>query len=98
MYLISFGIITSPVEIGYINVSKVHYPETETLTTYKVLKDLKSGLKGGVTYLRGCGSPFDVDVKLNNICKDFPFDGPRIKPTGMPISILGGHSYLLCFI
>ena len=69
MYLISLGVITSPVEIGYINVSKVHYPETETLTTYKALKDLKSSLKGGVTYLRGCGSPFDV--KLNNIRKDF---------------------------
>ena len=86
------GLINAHTHIGYINVSKVHYPETETLTTYKALKDLKSGLKGGVTYLRGCGSPFDDDVKLNNIRKDFPFEGPGMKPAGMPVSILGGHS------
>lgn len=86
------GLINAHTHIGYVNVTKAHYPQTETLTTYKALKDLKSGLKGGVTYLRGCGSAFDVDVKLNNMRKDFPFEGPEIKPTGMPVSILGGHS------
>lgn len=86
------GLINSHTHIGYINVSKYRYPETETLVTYKALKDLKAGLKGGVTYIRGCGSPYDVDVKLNNIRKDFPFEGPEIRPAGMPISILGGHS------
>ncbi len=86
------GLINAHTHVGYINVSKFHYPETETLTTYKALQDLRSGLRGGVTYLRSCGSPYDVDVKLKNIRKDFPFEGPGMRPAGMPISILGGHS------
>lgn len=86
------GLINAHTHVGYVNVSKYHYPETEALITYKALEDLKNGLRGGVTYLRGCGSPYDVDVKLNNIRKDFPFEGPGMKPAGMPVSILGGHS------
>ena len=78
--------------MGLVNAAKDHYPETETLVTYKALKDLKNGLKGGVTYIRSCGVPFDVDVKLKNMRNDYPFEGPGMRPAGMPISILGGYA------
>ncbi|MCO0808365.1 amidohydrolase family protein [Lactobacillus helveticus] len=86
------GLINAHTHVGLVNVAKDHYPETETLVTYKALKDLKNGLKGGVTYIRSCGVPFDVDVKLKNMRNDYPFEGPGMRPAGMPISILGGHA------
>ena len=86
------GLINAHTHVGVVNVAKEHYPETETLVTYKALKDLKSGLRGGVTYIRSCGVAFDVDVKLNKMRDAYPFEGPKIKPAGMPISILGGHA------
>ena len=76
---------------GLINAAKDHYPETEALVTYQALKDLRNGLRGGVTYIRSCGVSFDVDVKLKRMRNSYPFGDPGIKPTGMPISILGGH-------
>ncbi|MGO2919383.1 MAG: amidohydrolase family protein [Lactobacillus helveticus] len=86
------GLINAHTHVGLVNVAKDHYSETETLVTYKALKDLKNGLKGGVTYIRSCGVPFDVDVKLKNMRNDYPFEGPGMRPAGMPISILGGHA------
>ncbi|PAK98418.1 amidohydrolase [Lactobacillus kefiranofaciens] len=86
------GLINAHTHVGLVNAAKDHYPETETLVTYKALKDLKNGLKGGVTYIRSCGVSFDVDVKLKNMRNDYPFEGPGMRPAGMPISILGGHA------
>ncbi|MBP2057090.1 imidazolonepropionase-like amidohydrolase [Lactobacillus colini] len=68
------------------------YPETETSGTYNALKNLEKGLQGGVTYIRSCGVAFDIDVKLAQMRKELPFDGPQIMPAGMPISIPGGHA------
>ncbi len=86
------GLINAHTHIGLVNADKNHYPETETLVTYQALKDLKNGLRGGVTYIRSCGVSFDVDVKLNKMRDSYPFEGPQIKPAGMPISIPGGHA------
>ena len=85
------GLINAHTHVGLINAAKDHYPETEALVTYQALKDLKNGLRGGVTYIRSCGVSFDVDVKLKKMRDSYPFEGPGIKPAGMPISILGGH-------
>ena len=86
------GLINAHTHVGLVNAAKDHYPETEILVTYKALKDLKSGLKGGVTYIISCGVPFDVDVKLKNMRDAYPFEGLGMRPAGMPISILGGHA------
>ncbi|MBD5429671.1 amidohydrolase family protein [Lactobacillus sp.] len=79
---------------GLLN-SHVHitnwFPETETIGIYNAFANLKAALKGGVTYIRSCGVPFDTDIKLNNMRTQYPFEGPQIMPSGMPISILGGH-------
>lgn len=79
---------------GLLN-SHVHianwFPESETIGVYNSLNNLKAALKGGVTYIRSCGVPFDTDIKLNNMRSQYPFEGPQIMPSGMPISILGGH-------
>lgn len=85
------GGVVDPQEKVTIRFNQDHYPETETLVTYQALKELNNGLRGGVTYIRSCGVSFDVDVKLKRMRDSYPFEGPGIKPAGMPISILGGH-------
>lgn len=39
------GLINAHTHVGYVNVSKYHYPETEALITYKALEDLKMDLE-----------------------------------------------------
>lgn len=85
------GLINSHTHIGLLNAGKEHVTETETLVTYQALKDLRNGLKGGVTYIRSCGVPFDVDIKLKKMRAKYPFTGPGLMPAGMAISIPGGH-------
>ena len=69
-----------------------NYPTTETSVTVKALEDLRSGLKGGVTYLRSCGVNFDVDVKLKRE-KDFhPYVGPEMMTCGKTVTVIGGHA------
>lgn len=45
------GLINAHTHVGVVNVAKEHYPETETLVTYKALKDLKSGYVGALHIL-----------------------------------------------
>ncbi len=44
-----------------------------------------------MTYVRSCGTSFDVDCKLVQMRKQYPFEGPQVMPTGMTMSIVGGH-------
>lgn len=85
------GLLNSHTHIGLLNAGKEHVTETETLVTYQALKDLREGLQGGVTYIRSCGVPFDVDIKLKKMRSKYPFSGPGLMPAGMAISIPGGH-------
>lgn len=75
---------------GCVNPEK-KVPITEVSSTLTAIKDMSAALKGGVTYIRSTGTPFNVDIKLNNLRKKLPFEGPGIMPSGRPISILGGH-------
>ena len=86
------GLLNAHTHIGSLSLNDPSFPTTETSVTYNALKNLRDGLRGGVTYIRSCGVPFDVDVKLKQMRKKLPFEGPEIKPAGMPISILGGHA------
>lgn len=67
------------------------FPVTEVATTIAFLRDMPKALKGGVTFIRTTGTPFDVDIKVKKLRKNFPFVGPDIMPSGRPISIVGGH-------
>ncbi len=86
------GLLNAHTHVGSLSTKDPVYATTETSVTYNALKNLREGLRGGVTYIRSCGVPFDVDVKLKKIRKALPFEGPEIKPAGMPVSILGGHA------
>lgn len=70
--------------------NKLYYL-TETEVTLQALENLRAGLKAGLTYVRDCGSCFDVDIKLQKYRKDHPFTGPEIMPSGRPMSMTGGH-------
>lgn len=86
------GLLNAHTHIGDYDTPEADFPVTETSVTYKALKNLRDGLKGGVTYVRSCGVPFDVDIKLKKMRSQLPFEGPEIKPAGLPVSILGGHA------
>lgn len=70
--------------------NKLYYL-TETEVTLQALENLQAGLKAGLTYVRDCGSCFDVDIKLQKYRHDHPFTGPEIMPSGRPMSMTGGH-------
>lgn len=65
----------------------------ETDATVAALQNLQSLLKTGVTYIRDCGCVFDVDIKLNKIAQAgvYQIKGPKICPSGRPMSMTGGH-------
>lgn len=85
------GLINAHTHIGADPYAKRAYPETETSTTVAALENLRSGLQGGVTYLRSCAVGFDVDIKLKRERAQHPFEGPGIMPCGRAISVIGGH-------
>lgn len=64
---------------------------SETEVTVQALANLKEGLQAGLTSIRDCGCAFNVDIKLNKLRKAHPFIGPKIMPSGRPMSITGGH-------
>lgn len=70
--------------------NKLYYL-TETEVTLQALENLRQGLKAGLTFIRDCGSAFDVDIKLQKYRQDHPFTGPEIQPSGRPMSMTGGH-------
>lgn len=85
------GLINAHAHPGAVVDLKDPFPVTEVSTTLAAERDLSSALKGGVTFIRSVGVPFDVDIKLKKMRKWLPFAGPGIVASGRPISIPGGH-------
>ena len=89
------GLINAHTHIGSDRVANRNFPQTETTVTYNALHNLKEGLQGGVTYIRSCGVPFDVDIKLKKNPRPIAvLKAQGLRPAGMPVSILGGHADL----
>lgn len=61
-------------------------------TTVRAVSNLHDLLKSGVTYIRECGSSFDIDITLNNLHKQGKLENvPDILPSGRPYTMTGGH-------
>ncbi|KIS03499.1 metal-dependent hydrolase family protein [Paucilactobacillus wasatchensis] len=61
-------------------------------TTVRAVSNLHDLLKSGVTYIRECGSSFDIDITLNQLRENHQLDHvPNIMPSGRPFSMTGGH-------
>ena len=52
----------------------------------------KMNLEAGFTTLRSLGSPDYVDVALRNAIDAGLVEGPRLRVSGIPLSVTGGHS------
>lgn len=65
---------------------------SEAEVTFESLKNLNKLLKAGVTYVRDCGSAFDVDIKLRKLQESGQLTGTEILPSGRPMTITGGHA------
>lgn len=65
---------------------------TITGAVVRALKHLHDLLKSGVTYIRECGSVYDIDIDLSNLIKNGQLTKvPEILPSGRPYSMTGGH-------
>jgi imidazolonepropionase-like amidohydrolase len=64
---------------------------SETEVTVNALRNLKKLLRAGVTYIRDCGCAFNTDIKLTSL----HVIGPKIVPSGRPMTITGGHADFL---
>ncbi len=64
---------------------------SESEVTFTALKNLNTLLHAGVTYIRDCGCPFDVDIKLRKLQDDGQLGGTEIMPSGRPMTMTGGH-------
>lgn len=61
-------------------------------TTVRAINHLHELLQSGVTYIRECGSTYDIDIALNNLIKRGELTNvPEIIPSGRPYSMTGGH-------
>ena len=60
--------------------------------TVRAVDNLHDLLKSGVTYIRECGSSFDIDIYLEKLRSAGKLTKvPRILPSGRPYSMTGGH-------
>ena len=61
-------------------------------STVRAVLNLHTLLKSGVTYIRECGSSYDIDITLSQlIAKGMLTQVPEILPSGRPYSMTGGH-------
>lgn len=61
-------------------------------STVRAVNNLHTFLKSGVTYIRECGSTYDIDITLSELVADGTIDhAPEILPSGRPYSMTGGH-------
>ncbi|GAQ00472.1 metal-dependent hydrolase family protein [Companilactobacillus pabuli] len=64
---------------------------SEAEVTFTALKNLDTLLHAGVTYIRDCGCPFDVDIKLKRLQEAGQLGGTEIVASGRPMTMTGGH-------
>lgn len=65
---------------------------SETETAVMAYQNLQALLKSGVTFIRGCGNSYDVDIKLKRMReKGLLKKTPGIMPSGRTFSMTGGH-------
>ncbi|WEV37473.1 amidohydrolase family protein [Lactobacillus sp. ESL0677] len=61
-------------------------------TTVNSVKNLHTMLKSGVTYVRECGSTYDVDITIAHMIDEGKITQvPEVMPSGRPYSMTGGH-------
>lgn len=65
-------------------------PEAETAVM--AYQNLQTLLKSGVTFIRGCGNSYDIDIKLKRLRDQGGLpQTPEIMPSGKTFSMTGGH-------
>ncbi|MDF7637932.1 amidohydrolase family protein [Lactobacillus sp. ESL0791] len=61
-------------------------------STLRAVQHLHDLLKSGVTYIRECGSTYEIDIALTELIKKGKLTNvPEILPSGHPFSMTGGH-------
>ena len=72
--------------------SDVGFSDSETELAIHAYQNLRTLLKNGVTFGRGCGTSYDIDIKLNKMVKEDKLKNiPNFLPSGKAFSMTGGH-------
>ncbi|QBP18142.1 metal-dependent hydrolase family protein [Acetilactobacillus jinshanensis] len=65
---------------------------SQTRAVVRAIKNLRTLLKSGVTYIRSCGDIYNIDIVLSKLINAGELTKvPRIVPAGRPYSMTGGH-------
>ncbi|MFC6275190.1 amidohydrolase family protein [Levilactobacillus tangyuanensis] len=65
---------------------------SETVATVMAVRNLQTLLRSGVTYIRQCGTDFDVDIKLKQLQRAGQLaHTPHMMTSGRAFSMTGGH-------
>ncbi|WP_283678400.1 amidohydrolase family protein [Lentilactobacillus sp. Marseille-Q4993] len=66
--------------------------ESETESAIFALQSLRQLLKSGVTFVRECGTRYDIDIKLKRMMDNGSLTHvPNLLPSGRAFSMTGGH-------
>lgn len=71
----------------------VHETISDAATTVRALKNLKTLLNSGVTYIRDAGAPNYIDVDLHNAQLKGDILAPEMQTACRCICMTGGHGY-----
>lgn len=67
--------------------------ESEAEGAFRAVRNAKQQLESGVVTVRNVGSNHNVDIALRNAIEKGFVEGPRIKASGKPIVMTGGHGH-----
>ena len=67
--------------------------ESETKTTIRALKNLKTLLKSGITYFRDMGGYNFINIELKKAVTEGLIEGPEFLACGHPLCMTGGHGW-----
>ena len=75
--------------------SDMGFGKSEAESAVTAYKNLRASLKSGVTFVRGCGDAYDIDIKIKKMQKEGKLKHlPHIMPAGKVFSMTGGHGDL----
>lgn len=69
-----------------------HFGGSETESAVFDYENLRTLLKSGVTYIRECGTTYDIDIKLKRLQRQGKLpQTPHMMASGRAFSMMGGH-------
>jgi imidazolonepropionase-like amidohydrolase len=66
--------------------------ESETINAVRSVRNAMTVLRQGITTIRECGAPKNINTEIAKAIAKGLMPGPRILSAGIPLSVTGGHA------